>query len=71
MMGPPIYAAPEVYSEKEENYDHKIDVWSAGLILHEMLKGGSARAHIKVHVQIFRFLPIYANSGMIFARERC
>jgi serine/threonine protein kinase len=47
-QGTPLYAAPEVYLNKEEKYDERIDVWSCGLILYEMLKGKTAFNHIKV-----------------------
>lgn len=33
----PLFAAPEVFNM--ETYNHKCDVWSAGLILYEMLTG--------------------------------
>lgn len=34
----PLYGAPEVYF-RGYNYDAKCDVWSAGLILYEILTG--------------------------------
>ena len=34
-VGTPCYTAPEVYTE--EAYDHKADVWSAGLIIYKGL----------------------------------
>ncbi len=47
-QGTPLYAAPQVYLNKQEKYDKKIDVWSAGLILFEMIKGKNAFGNIKV-----------------------
>ena len=35
MIGTPYYISPEMYSDK--NYDKKIDVWSLGCILYEMM----------------------------------
>lgn len=41
----PLYAAPEVLNL--EPYNEKCDVWSAGLILYEMLTGKEMFEHIK------------------------
>lgn len=46
----PLYAAPEVL--KLEQYDQKCDVWSAGLILYEMLMGREMFAHVKTKAQL-------------------
>lgn len=35
MIGTPYYISPEMYSDK--NYDKKIDIWSLGCILYEMM----------------------------------
>ena len=46
----PLYAAPEVL--KLEQDDQKCDVWSAGLILYEMLMGKEMFAHVKTKAQL-------------------
>lgn len=48
MMGTPLYAGPQVYTNFTENYNQNCDVWGAGLILHEMLTGKHPLEHVKV-----------------------
>ena len=36
-LGLPIYTAPEIL--QKENYDMKVDIWSAGILLFNMLTG--------------------------------
>lgn len=42
-QGTPLYAGPEVFlidnEEEQQAYTNKCDVWSAGMILYEMLTG--------------------------------
>ena len=37
-VGTPAYAAPEILN-KQTDYDYKVDLWSLGLVLFEMLFG--------------------------------
>lgn len=48
----PLYAAPEVL--KYEQYDQKCDVWSAGLLLYEMLMGKEMFADVKTKAQLIK-----------------
>ena len=36
--GTPLFAAPEIIAAKR-HYDNKVDIWSLGLVLYEMLTG--------------------------------
>lgn len=49
--GTPLYAAPEVFS-MEEKYTANCDVWSAGLILSEMLTGERSFKNVKTLGQL-------------------
>jgi serine/threonine protein kinase len=55
----PLYAAPEVL--KLEQYDQKCDVWSAGLILYEMLMGREMFAHVKTKAQLVQEIDKFKN----------
>lgn len=46
----PLYAAPQVI--KLELYDQRCDVWSAGMIVYEMITGKEMFAHIKAKQQL-------------------
>jgi serine/threonine protein kinase len=54
--GTPLYAAPEVFllQNQEIGYSFNCDVWSAGLILYEMLMGEKLFKDVKVPTQTFR-----------------
>lgn len=50
MVGTPGYTAPEVYSGK---YSYEVDVWGAGVVLHNMLTGkvsGLLRLRTSAHL---------------------
>lgn len=53
-MGTPLYAGPEIYINFTEDYNFTCDVWSAGLILHEMLTTTHPFDHVKVNIIIYR-----------------
>lgn len=38
ILGTPLYAAPEIFSQTVI-YDYKVDVWALGIILYELLFG--------------------------------
>jgi serine/threonine protein kinase len=53
-MGTPIYAGPEVFlihDREAQTYTYTCDVWSAGLILYEMLVGERLFCDAKVLVR--------------------
>ena len=37
VCGSPIYMAPEIVNK--ESYNHKVDIWSAGILTHKLLSG--------------------------------
>ena len=40
ILGTPLYSAPEFFSlSPNQKYDHKIDIWSLGIMLYEMIFG--------------------------------
>ena len=44
-LGTPQYAAPEIYEGKE--YDSKVDLWSLGVVLYNMINGTQLFGHSK------------------------
>lgn len=48
----PLYAAPEVINL--QSYDERCDVWSAGLILYEMLTGKEMFQSVKTKMQLLQ-----------------
>ena len=59
----PLYAAPEVLNN--EIYNEKCDVWSAGLILYEMLVGKEMFANIRTKVQLIQELNKFATGKKV------
>ena len=55
----PLYAAPEVLNL--DPYNEKCDVWSAGLILYEMLTGKEMFEHIKKKNDLLKEVAKFAN----------
>lgn len=53
-MGTPLYAGPEVfliYDRESQTYSYNCDVWSAGLILYEMLMGERLFKDVNVRLE--------------------
>ena len=49
------YMAPELFSEKPEFYDYKVDIWSLGVLYHQLLTGklyfmGSSPFEVKENI---------------------
>jgi len=57
----PLFAAPEVFNL--EAYDQKCDVWSAGLILYELLTGSEMFKHVKNKKQLQEELNKFKKGG--------
>ncbi len=58
----PLYAAPQVL-RLEADYDQKCDVWSAGLILYEMLMGKELFAQVKTKKELLKEVETFKNQG--------
>lgn len=59
ICGSPLYMAPEILNQKE--YDNKIDMWSVGIILYEMLFGFNPLIYCKDIEE----LKTYVNNNQI------
>ena len=57
----PLYAAPEVLTL--EPYNEKCDVWSAGLILYEMLTGKEMFAHVKKKSELLKEVASFSSES--------
>ena len=55
----PLYAAPEVMNL--EPYDEKCDVWSAGLILYEMLTGEEYFKNVKTKKELLEGMKSFSS----------
>ncbi len=55
----PLYAAPEVIVL--DPYNIKCDVWSAGMILYEMLTGKEMFEHVKKKNELLKEIAKFSN----------
>eukprot|EP00927_Polykrikos_kofoidii_P007156 TRINITY_DN12909_c0_g1_i2.p1 TRINITY_DN12909_c0_g1~~TRINITY_DN12909_c0_g1_i2.p1 ORF type:complete len:466 (+),score=73.01 TRINITY_DN12909_c0_g1_i2:36-1433(+) len=62
--GPPVYSAPEVLCEGA--YDTRADIWSAGVVLHEMLLGRTPFAGATSEQLLLRMQKANGGGGFRF-----
>lgn len=79
IVGTPGYFAPEILLQSK--YDHRVDYWSLGVIMYQMLEGRHPYDSLKLldpkkknkskFEETIQYIPVFSEKSSLEARELC